>query len=277
MCCNTEISLGFQLTQFSMESEEGLLKDATGRRLLAVNAGEQKRLEKIQRYIDKKRREKERMLTRAQREAVEKFYEASGKGSNDFMFIERRSEGHSRLKAVMSDVTQNHCIVSKENTREAKEKTTRKQKLALQENSSKNLLPGLELTVFSLKAARSFQRTRARSRSWSNPSDTDLKLEEKQDEKTQTEGQLEDKEIKQDFVNCDKVEEKREKPLSAILPPLVLPPLHRHRRTSLQEQTKNMYKIGGDFNNNRGKSLKEHCEELSDVYEFTNQEKTFEI
>lgn len=254
-----------------MEGEEDLLKDA--RRLLAVNAGEQKRLEKLQRHIDKKRREKERMLTRAQREAVVKFYENAGKELNEFLFVEKiyKREGQHRLKGVASSEVdfKGHEMNSTDNTilKEANEKRKRKQqKLSMQENDSNTFLPGLELTVLSLKAGP-FQRTR--SRSWSSPSEgrgheekkhhvkeEEQNLQQKQNEESK------DNSLEEEEVNSSK--ERPEKPLSAILPPLVLPPLHLHRRPSLQEHNKNFYKGGRDITLNNKKTLKEHYDELSE-------------
>lgn len=253
--------------------EAALLKD--GRRLLAVNAGEQKRLEKLQRHIEKKRREKERMLSRAQREAMIKFYENAGKELDGFLLVEKihkreKDEGGQQSVVQCMDSFRGQETISTENPtlKDTKYKQKRKQqKLAMQENESKSLLPGLELTVLSLKS-ESFQRRR--SRSWSSPSvgrhdqnhnekltHEDSNPQRKQSEEVKTDHFLEDEGSKIP-------EERPEKPLSAILPPLILPPLRDHRRPSLQEYNKNFYKSGNNSSLNYQKSLKEQYNELAE-------------
>ena len=252
-------------------SEGSLLKDA--RRLLAVNAGEQKRLEKFQRHIDNKRRERERMLIRAQKNAILKYCESSGKGFEEFSYVEKnkKAKGHDCSRAVVSsDVLKSHETMATETeTKAIKTKQGQNRKISLHKMSSKGFcLPELELkSIFSLKD-RPFNRTR----SWSSPPG---KLEVNNGSTGKERGvsflQVNQREqdhykrkmtFEENCENANKEQKKTEKPLSDILPPLVLPPLHLQRRLSLQEQNKSLYWKSNSMNEE--KSLKKQYEELSD-------------
>lgn len=254
------------------KSEENLLKDA--KRLLAVNAGEQKRLEKFHKYIDKKKREKERALTRAQREAILRFYECSGKGLQGILHAEKKEKvkGHKQLRAVASSDAVLQNPEAKPSGGNDKNKTRQNKKLSLQETTSKRLLPELDFSNFSTHTNKPLRRTR----SWSSPTlvfRPEDHIRSNESRKEQRKGLLFDKQKGHSAsVSCvekntfqDKCEEEKgdvesKKPLSAILPPLILPPLHAlHRRPSLKEQNKSK-----DNDSSGDKSLKKQYEELSD-------------
>ena len=218
------------------------------RKLLTMNAHEQKQLEKIRKSLDKERAAEEARLLRAQRDAIAHLYESQGIRGDLIMHGTRTVTGSKNNpltkpeKLCRSNVDRFEvpCFVG-ESVSETGGKTANARKTSLEiPSGSQKFLPELNLHNIMASTGSSVQR----SHSWSTRTRPDLRLlkntnnndhwKKKYRENSEKKQQCFLHENFKDGVKGEN--HRRERSLSEILPPAILPPLYSQKVRGIGEK-----------------------------------------
>ena len=227
---------------FTLESSEA-------RKICTLNSREEKRLEKVRKSLEKQRKAEEKRLLKAQKEAVSNYFDSRRRNSTGKIDVRDRLTTNTVSQVWMTSPQDQvslrsgnwgpQNLITKKNSSKHKGKHTRKVGFDYSHTASNSFSVFPDMQRILASEGTFVQRSRSWSSEASRPKFCFLTNKVRNDEikEKQPNYSAQRSFIHENSPEVDEnLEKRKETPLSEVLPPVVLPPLHSQKNKTLTEK-----------------------------------------